>query len=134
MLAFLSFSGHVPFESQAHLLESGHYLLNDLKADPNVTNDMGETALLAIRHLLDQTRWDDAVAAINLLLTSSHQQPDLNVRDSYTDQSLLSFAVVHGDKALAVTRFLINSGAKVFNIPTTHSISRHLDGSAFRLE
>ena len=125
-------TGHEPFSSLSAMLECGHYLLNDLKADPNEVNDMGETALLAIRHLLDQSRWDDAVAAINLLLTSSEHQPDLNVRDSYTDQSLLSFAVVHGDKALAVTRFLINSGAKVFNTPTTHSVARRLDGSAFR--
>ena len=100
-------------------------------------NGLGETPLLSIRHLLDQSRYADALAAAQLLLCHHHNSVgsgsiNVNERDGFSDQSLLSFSVVHGDAALGLTRFLLNSGARVFNDPTPHSLSRRLDGSAFR--
>ena len=80
------------------------------------------------------------VSFANLRCSFSPLTVDLNARDNLTDQSLLSFSVIHGDQTVDLTRFLINSGATVFNkypqnnsTPHSTTTARELrDGSAFR--
>ena len=67
----MCFLGHSPFQSQSSLLGFGAYLLTDLSADPNQANFLSETPVLSIRHLLTQSRWEDALAAAHLLVTTS---------------------------------------------------------------
>ena len=108
-----------------NVLDCGKHLL-DLSADPELRDASGDTPLLAIRHLLDQSRYSEAYEAVCLLTT---HQVDVNVRDLKTDQTLLSFAVQHGDRAEKITRHLLNSGARVWNEPTYKVL---LDNSAFK--
>ena len=100
-------------ETVRQLLEAG--------ADPNIPDENGETPFLSTRNLFERRMYSIAHAIIRVLIYDyplslgnvSHTKVNVNACNK-SGESLLSYAVQHGDSTADVTRLLLNSGASVW--------------------
>lgn len=76
----------------------------------DLEDEMGNTLLLHLEHLLRRKLFDQATHILQLLLT---QSPDVN-HVNKLGRSLLTYSVTYGDATAEMTRMLLNHGARVW--------------------
>ena len=107
-------------------LVSSARLLLEAGADPNATDSVeGDTALLAVRHLLRRGLFPEAAQVAELVLAGNSNPNAVNA----ANRTLLSYAAACGDAAAGLTRALLNGGARVWPSPEVDP-DRLSDGDA----
>lgn len=119
LFALTSFIGNVNIIGNS-LVRVTNLLLETGLIDPKSQDDLGNTPLLQIQHLLRRNLFQEAADIANLILTDERVDVDHVNRKN---RSLLSYSVTYADKAVGLTRLLLNTGAGVWPAPDTTSTS-----------
>ena len=105
------------------MLDSIYQLLGfgfDLRKTDDTNND---TALTAVRALLDRRLYHEAHLLTLLFLQAGHSVTDINHVNAQ-GRTLLSHAVEHGDATIHTSRLIINHGALVWPNEAEDGITR----------
>ena len=110
-------------------------VLLEFGADVEAKDNDGNTPLLQLGSLLENGLFPESEAIAKILITD--HGCDVNAINS-RDRTILSYSVTYGDRSIALTRLLLNSGAKVWPDVTVASqcntidvLAREKDLSAF---
>lgn len=94
----------------------------------------GNTPLLQLNHLLEKHQFQEAAEIAHLMLTHGSNTCDVNAVNRQ-GRSLLSYSVIHLDRAAELTRVLVNHGARVWpednRLNTVSDIDQDREQSAF---
>lgn len=91
-------------------------------ASPHYKDNAGDTPLLYVKNLLKEHLYSPAFTVASLLLGAGAEVDDANCEG----RTLLSYSLSHGDKALGLTRLLLDHGANIWG-----SQGKDNDQSAF---
>jgi len=106
-------------------LASTAMILLEAGTPSHLSDSNGDTPLHLIRNLMSQdshVAMDEVCELVRVLLEKSANENLINLEDA-KGRSLLSYAVEAGDRCAALTRLLINLGAKTFSEKLGHSSS-----------